>query len=98
MTFAFLIFFRLATRGLNYSRHHRSATPPSRPGSGKNVSSPITGNVTPGAMKARVKGLVISVMLMCKQILCTLLNKFRLEVNPKLWLNEVASASIKYCV
>lgn len=37
----------LATRGLNYSRHHRSATPPSRPGSGKTVASPITGNITP---------------------------------------------------
>lgn len=55
VTFAFLIFFRLATRGLNYSRHHRSATPPSRPGSGKNVASPITGNVTPGRMKVGVQ-------------------------------------------
>lgn len=38
----------LIAKGLNYSRHHRSVTPPSRPGSGKNVPavSPITGNVT----------------------------------------------------
>ncbi|XP_071821019.1 uncharacterized protein [Apostichopus japonicus] len=38
----------LTATGLNYSRHHRSATPPSRPGSGKsvNVISPITGNIT----------------------------------------------------